>query len=162
MKTQLSSVLPLEVLDRIGHIDRSTVEPDGVKCFIEESPGRTDKRMSRPILDVAWLFPDEHEGRRPSSPFTEHRLGRPLVEVTTFAVLGRSAQCSDALLPSGQVVLGTHKEAVPGLIPIKALHAPFSTMLLDSSALASGEAPHGRQRGQSGGRRERRSRHGHC
>lgn len=91
METQLPPLFPLEVLDRISHIDRSTVDPDGVERLIEQFPGRSDKGVPCPIFDVAWLFPHEHEGRAPNAPFAEHRLGRTLIEVATFAVFGRSA-----------------------------------------------------------------------
>jgi hypothetical protein len=91
VEPQLSSVLPLEVLDRIGHIDRLSVDANGAKRIIEQLSGRTDERMPGPIFDVARLFADEHQEGRPNSPFPEDRLGRTLIEIATFAVLGRRA-----------------------------------------------------------------------
>jgi hypothetical protein len=73
------------MLDSIRHIDRSPVNGDGIKRFIEQLPRWPDKGASSPILDVSWLFSYEHQERRPYPSFAKHRLGRSLVEIAAFA-----------------------------------------------------------------------------
>lgn len=46
--------------------------------------------------------------------------------------------------------------------PNMVMNVPLSRMLLDSKALSSGRARHGRQRVQSDGRHVRHTRRGHC
>ena len=68
-RTQLPPLFPLEVLDRIRHIDgnRRSI-PAAPSALIEQLPRRTDKRAPCPILDLAWLLPHKHEGGA-SGPF---------------------------------------------------------------------------------------------
>src|ERR1700733_11809370 len=70
VQAQLAPGFPLEVLHRVGHRDRSTIEPDDLKCFIQQLSGWSDERMPGPILDVAWLF---SESMRETSELSLHR-----------------------------------------------------------------------------------------
>jgi len=73
----LAARLPLEVLDRVRHVDRFPVDARLREGLVEHAAGRADERRSFPVLSVAGLLADEHRDRAPLAG-AEHRLRRVL------------------------------------------------------------------------------------
>ena len=90
----LSTKRELEVLDRIGDIDRRAIDPRLFECFVEKGTRWTNKWPAGQILLVAGLFADEHDVGI-ERPFAKDRLRRIPVKVTALASPG----VSEKLLP---------------------------------------------------------------
>ena len=54
---------PLEVLHDVGDIDRGAIDSHLGQHLIEQSPGRSDKRMRGTVFAIAWLFSHKHDAR---------------------------------------------------------------------------------------------------
>ena len=63
----------LEMLDRIGDVDRRAVDPGLLERDVEQLPGRADERPSGEVLLVTRLLADEHD-RGIQRTFAEHGL----------------------------------------------------------------------------------------
>lgn len=66
MQSSFSARLVLEMLDRIGDVDTSPVDPCFRKRLAEYAPGGADERMPDNIFFVTRLLTDQH-----------HCCGRP-------------------------------------------------------------------------------------
>ena len=80
----LAALDKLEVLDGVGDVDLSAVNPGLFERCIEDRAGGTDERPPGDILLVARLLADEHD-RGVERAFAEHRLGRIFVKVAADA-----------------------------------------------------------------------------
>jgi len=77
VEATLSCGTPLEVLHRIGDVDRVAVDASGRERIVEHSTGRPDERLAGDILVIARLFADENDLRRPTA-LAEYGLRRVL------------------------------------------------------------------------------------
>jgi hypothetical protein len=73
------------MLDSIGDIGGGAVNSGLLQRLIEQSSGRTNKRMSGKVLLVAGLFPYEHDCN-PDPPFPEYGLRSCLPQIASFAL----------------------------------------------------------------------------
>src|SRR5205823_5886189 len=86
---------PLEVLDHVGHVDRSAVDAGLLERFVEQPARRADKGTPFQVLVIPRLLPDQHD-LGALSAFAEHRLGRVLPEIAGAAagrLLANGLQC---------------------------------------------------------------------
>src|SRR2546421_12952109 len=91
MDAPLPARLPLEVLDRVRHVDSAAVDAGCLERLVEELARRSDERLAGAILLVAGLLTDEHHGRL-ARALSEHRVGPDLPEVTASAAGGSFPQ----------------------------------------------------------------------
>jgi hypothetical protein len=59
----LAALLELEVLDRVGDVDRLALETRFGQGLVEYLAGRTDERRALAIFLISRLFADEHDPR---------------------------------------------------------------------------------------------------
>jgi hypothetical protein len=60
VQATLAARLPLEVLHRVGDVERRAVDAGGLERAVEKAPGGTDERQAAPVFLVAGLLADEH------------------------------------------------------------------------------------------------------
>jgi hypothetical protein len=77
VKTTLSGRPPLEMLHRVRHVDRVTVDARLLERVVEYPPRRADKRLPGEILPVARLLADEDDLGR-STALAKYGLRRVL------------------------------------------------------------------------------------
>jgi hypothetical protein len=85
MNTALAALLILEMLDRIGHVNRSTVQSDLIQSLIENQPGWSHERPTRAVFQIAGLFANQHDSR-PDRPFAEDKLRRVQIQGAPLAM----------------------------------------------------------------------------
>ena len=73
------------MLDRIGHVNRRSVDLGGCKRGIEQLTRGAHKRAAGKVLLVPRLLADEHH-RRVEGSLAEHRLRAELVELAAGAL----------------------------------------------------------------------------
>src|SRR5215469_15278962 len=78
--------LPLEMLDRVGHIGDTTIDAGLFQCFIQQSAGGANKGTSLQVLLVAGLLADEHNASARLA-FAEDRLSAALPEIAGAAAV---------------------------------------------------------------------------
>ena len=94
--------LPLEVLDRVGHVGLRPVDAGLREAVVEHPSGRPDEGPPREVLLVAGLLADEHH-LGPGGTLAEDGLGAELVEIAGRA---RGGQRSE-------LVQSTHVTSLP-------------------------------------------------
>ncbi len=95
MDAAFAARLELEMLDRVGDVDRLAIDAGVFQRLVQEMSRRPDERLAREIFLIARLLTDEHEfGARRS--LAEYGLGRVSVEGT-----GRAVRCGFAQFLQG-------------------------------------------------------------
>src|SRR5439155_13331338 len=84
----LAARLPLEVLDRVGHVGGPSLDARLLETAVEQSPRRPHERLPGPVLLVARLLADEHHLRGGPSG-TEDGLRGGFPERARAAARGR-------------------------------------------------------------------------
>ena len=97
MKTSFAAPYPLEMFDRVGHVNLLARNSRFNHCLVKQTPRWPDKGSALPIFLVSGLLPDKHDVRSFRS-FAEDRLSGVLVEITAFAGLGGSTQSLECAL----------------------------------------------------------------
>jgi hypothetical protein len=75
------------VLHGVRNVDGVPVDPGGIESAIENAAGGADEREPGPVLAVAGLLADEHDGRRHGA-LSEYRLRSVAVERAALAMGG--------------------------------------------------------------------------
>jgi len=105
---------PLEVLDRIGDVDRVAIYSCLFHAFSEKPSCRSDKRFSRLVFLVSRLFADEHD-RRVCGSFAEYGLRGSTEKVASATFhCGSFERRSRCLGRNGEAVGGDALRAMPG------------------------------------------------
>ena len=87
----LAARLPLEVLDRVGHVDGAAIDARLLEAAVEQPARRSDEGPALAVLVVARLLAHQHHaGAR--AALAEDGLGAALVEVARGAARGGGAQ----------------------------------------------------------------------
>src|SRR5919201_1906907 len=73
MEPFLAARLPLEVFDRVGHVDQGPVDAGLLEGAIQKAPGWADERFALDVLAIAGLLSNEHD-RRAIAPLTKYGL----------------------------------------------------------------------------------------
>lgn len=95
MDAPLSPRNPLEMLHRVGHVHKLSVDAGTIEQLIEEAAGRADEGPAEAILLVAGLLTDKHQVGAIRS-LAAHRLGGARIQVAGSAVrreLTKFIQC---------------------------------------------------------------------
>src|SRR6266540_433409 len=100
VQAPLATLDPFKMLHRVCDVNLVARNARFSEGFVQETTCRSDERVALAIFHIAWLFTDEHDARV-SRPFAEHRLGRVLVEIATFARTCRGPQALESM-PLGQ------------------------------------------------------------
>ena len=84
MDAPLAARLELEVLHRIGDVDRAAVHARLLHRPVHDLSGGADERTANHVFLVARLLAHENDPRT-RRPFPEHGLGRSLIKVAALA-----------------------------------------------------------------------------
>ena len=112
VEPHLAPWLPFEVLYRVGHVQRGTLQAGLFQGLIEEGAGRTHKGFPGQILFVTGLFPHHHH-RSLRVPIAEHRLGGVLVQVAGLAPGTGLAQRFEVVAIGRKELAGVHGCCLP-------------------------------------------------
>ena len=85
VQASLAARLVLEVLHRVGDVDRLALDSRRLQRSVEHLAGRSDEGASGQVFLIARLLADQHQ-RRIGGAFAEHGLGRILVEMAARAI----------------------------------------------------------------------------
>ena len=61
METSLAALLPSEVLDRVGHVERRTVHAERFEGVVKHGTGRSHEGTPHFVLGVARLFAHDED-----------------------------------------------------------------------------------------------------
>ena len=89
MQAPFTALDKFKMFHRVGDIDLRARNTRFCESLIEETTRRPNKRTPLPILHVAGLFTDKHQGRL-ILPLAEYCLGSVAIEIATFTRPGRN------------------------------------------------------------------------
>jgi hypothetical protein len=88
MQPNLAARFPFEMLDSIGDVHLSSIDPRGLEALVKKLTGRSDKRLSLLVFAIAGLFPHQEKSGMDSA-FTKDDLRRFPIKVASTTLLGR-------------------------------------------------------------------------
>ncbi|GAB3920953.1 hypothetical protein GCM10029976_007260 [Kribbella albertanoniae] len=116
MDPPFATFLKAKMLDRIGEVDGSTIDPRRSERLVEQPPGRPDEHPPLFVLDIPRLLAHQHHPRLPR-PLPRHNLNRVLPQVTPPALSQRSLELGQTA-PRRNPFAGTH-ELHPSPVPTR-------------------------------------------
>ena len=105
VKSPLTAPFKLEMLDRIGHENRVSLDPDLLQRPIEHFAGRTDKRFSGAVFVVARLLAHQHQTG----------MTRALARYDRRGILVKAATAAHGLLARERGERGNARAVVQGV-----------------------------------------------
>jgi hypothetical protein len=88
MQPNLAARFPFEMLDSIGDVHLSSIDPRGLEALVKKLTGRSDKRLSLLVFAIAGLFPDQEKSGMDSA-FAKDDLRRFPIKVASTTLLCR-------------------------------------------------------------------------
>ena len=90
----LAAQLELEVLDRVGQVERIARPAELRESTVEKLAGGPDERAAMQVFVITGLLANQHQAGA-QRPFAGHRLGRAGADRARSTTLGRVAQCRE-------------------------------------------------------------------